>query len=928
MTGRRGVPTLRSALLSAVLGCGLALPVPLLAQTDGRIVGRVVDAEQGTGLPSAVVAVVGTKRSVVSGTDGRFVLVGVPAGTVSLTVNLLGYAGTTIDGIRVEPGATVERIIRLRSEAILLDAIEVTTSAERGSVRGALEEQRAATGVVSTLTAEQISRSPDGDAARAVQRMSGVTVRDGKYIVVRGLGERYTTASLNGARIPSPEPERKEVPLDLFPSALVQSVTTAKTFTPDMPGDFSGALVNIKTRDFPVGRQLRTSFSIGYTPGVTGALIPGAPTEGLEWLGFGGRARALPGRVARAGNFEPPPTQLEINRMTNAFRNAWSVRERRGAPNTSLGASWGGSSTIWGLRTGYLVSGTYSLAHEAHLDQRRAAAIATGDGGTAEVDRFDGVTGSTSVLWGGLLNLTIMRGASTRLALNSSYNRTADLEARREQGYSENLGGQRLHLDRLRYVTRSIFSNQLRGEHGGDGRHRVDWSLDASAVRRHEPDRSEIVYAAGADPITGELLTPAWFSLSNEGAVRTFADLRERSFGGAVNYRFSPGGPEGLEIRVGALARATTRETDNTAYSIAAMLDREARELPPEAIFDGRFATDTSSYFRITPLRAGGSYEADERLYAGYAMLQLPIGRRVRVVGGARVERSELVVYAEPTIGSAVRTAPRYTDPLPALALNITPAEAHTIRLSAARTLARPEYRELAGIQYREVIGGENVIGNPDLRRTLIDNYDARWEWYPRPGEVLSLALFVKEFHDPIERIYLATSGTRVVTYINADRARSYGVELDLRHGLGSLAERLAPFTLFANATLMRSEIVPGGSELSGVGDARAMVGQAPYVINAGISYDSEESGVSASLLYNVVARRIVSASEPPLPDIYEEPRHLLDLSLRFPLSASFSAKFDAKNLLDSPHRVTQGSVVREYHRTGPSFTVGGQWRP
>jgi outer membrane receptor protein involved in Fe transport len=863
----------------------------------------------------------------ITAADGRFILLGIPAGAVSLDVRLLGYAPTTISGIEIVAGETVERLVKLRTEAIALDALEVTATAERGSIRGALEQQRAASGIVSTLTAEQISGSPDGNAARALQRVSGVTVRDGKYIVVRGLGERYTTASLNGSRIPSPEPERKEVPLDIFPTALVQSVTTAKTFTPDLPGDFSGALVDIRTRDFPVRRQFVSSLSIGYTPGVTGSTLPGAPTEGLEWLGIGGGARELPRELARAGNFEPPPTQAEVNRMTTAFRNAWSVNERAGKPNTSLGLSWGGISNPLGLRTGYLVSGTYSLSQGANLEESRAAAITTPGGGTAEVDRFDGVTGRTSVAWGGLLNLTVFAGASTRLALHSNYNRTADLEARREHGSSENLGGQQLRLDRLRYVERSILSNQLQGEHTIAEHHRVDWSLDLSGVRRHEPDRSEILYASAVDPETGAQLAPTWFSLSNEGAVRTFADLREQSYAGALNYRLTPAGPEGLQVRVGAVVRNTARKTDNRAYSIAALLDRAGRELEPEEIFDGRFATEGDDHFRITPLRAGGSYDADEHLYAGYGMVELPLGNKVRLVGGARVERSEVLVDAEPTIGRPVRTEPSYTDILPSLGLNLTPAESQTIRLSVARTLARPEYRELAGIQYREVIGGENVIGNPELRRILVDNFDARWEWYPGPGEVLSAALFVKNFHDPIERIYLATSGTRVVTFINAHEARNYGVEFELRKGLGAIAEPLTPLTLHANATLMRSEIDPGGDDRSGAGGARAMVGQAPYVLNAGLSYDSESTGASLSLLYNLVGRRITSASEPPLPDIYEEPRNLLDLALRFPIAGAVSLKVDARNLLDAPHRITQGSVVREYHRTGPTFSLGVQWR-
>ena len=189
----------------------------------------------------------------------------------------------------------------------------------------ALNEQKNSVGVMNAVTAEQISRSPDGDAAAAVQRVSGVTVQDGKYVFVRGLGERYTTTSLNGVRIPSPEPERKVVPLDMFPSGLLQSITTSKTFTPDLPGDFSGAQVNIKTREFPANRQFVLSTSTGFNSLATTKSIPQAPSEGLEWLAFGSRDRRVPALVEAAGAFEPSPSQSQVNAIVGSFRNAWTA---------------------------------------------------------------------------------------------------------------------------------------------------------------------------------------------------------------------------------------------------------------------------------------------------------------------------------------------------------------------------------------------------------------------------------------------------------------------------------------------------------------------------------------------------------------------------------------------------------------------------
>jgi hypothetical protein len=260
-------------------------------------------------------------------------------------------------------------------------------------------------------------------------------VQDGRYVFVRGLGERYTTTSLNGARIPSPEPERKVVPLDLFPAGLLSSVTTAKTFTPDLPGDFSGAQVDLRTREFPARRQLTVSTSAGVNTRATGRDILRAPAERLDWLALGSRDRRLPAAVGSA-TFEPPPPQGAVNALVGSFRNVWSASAGTGLPNSSLGASLGGQDPLFGQRIGYLFSGTYSYGQEVQADQRRAYALAEAGGQVREIDRFEGSTGRTSVLVGGLVNLSTTVGAGSRFALNSSYSRSADSDGRVETGES------------------------------------------------------------------------------------------------------------------------------------------------------------------------------------------------------------------------------------------------------------------------------------------------------------------------------------------------------------------------------------------------------------------------------------------------------------------------------------------------------------
>lgn len=917
------------ATVIAVLLLGAGTTTSAYAQTtDGRILGRILDADTGQPLIGTLVAVPGSGIQTLSGADGRYILANVPAGATEVSTSLLGYTNRTMSGIEVGASATVTLDIELSPAALAMDAIVVSVAADRGTIGRALDRQREAVGVTSEVTAQQISRGPDGDAAAAIQRVSGVTVQDGKFVFVRGLGERYTTTTLNGSRIPSPEPERKMVPLDLFPSGLVQSITTAKTFTPNLFGDFSGAQVDIRTREYPTQRQVVYSYSLGVNPDVTGRSGMVAPSAGGEWFALSTDPRRLPNTLASRTSFDGL-RQADFNNIVRSFRNAWSVEERSVLPSSSMSVSVGGEDPILGRRFGYLASMTYSINEEAHHGEIRAVALPGADGATIEASRYEGSLGRTSVLWGGLLNLGTAFGDGNRISLNATYNRSADNDGRRERGVDENTGAD-LRIDQLQYVERSVASGQLQGEHQLAPRHFLDWSLSASTVRRQEPDRSEVVYLIEKNA-AGEEMPAAWALSGNEVAVRTFADLQEDAIEFKTDYRLSLGTVNRpFDLRIGGAIRNTERDADNRAWSVQSIgsnqltEDRSLREQAPEEIFGDAFTDPNDAVFSVVPIAQGGSYSAQDRLYAAYGMVEATPSERLQVVAGARIERSELDLQAMSTLRTEYSANPTYTDVLPSLSFKLQVGENHNLRLAASQTLARPEYREVAPVQYREVIGGENTRGNSELRRTLIQNVDFRWEYYPNPGEALSVALFAKRFQDPIERIYLATSGTAINTFVNAEGARNYGVELELRKRLGGLGAAFEPIELFANSTVMRSRITIGNEGLASTTNPnRPMLGQAPYVVNAGLTYTNDAGGVSGTILFNRMGKRLVAAAGAPLPDVYEMPKSTFDISLRFPLFGDFSGNLDFENLLDAEHRLQQGTVTREQYRSGRSISFG-----
>lgn len=907
-----------TALLSLVLS-----PISLAAQSAGQVVGRVLDASTGKGISGAVVEVVGSPTRVTSQVDGRFTLTGVPAGTVALRARMIGFTSKVVQGVPVTGGATAAVDITLSAETVRLEELTVTIEAERGSVSKALDEQRNAANIVNAITAEQIARSPDGDAGEAVKRVSGVTVQDGKYVFVRGLGERYTTTSLNGVRIPSPEQERKVVPLDLFPTGLLESISTSKTFTPDQPGDFSGASVNLKTREFPARRATTFSMSVGSNSAATGRGLALAPTVGPEWLGFGGSARQLPAIVADAGDFSgvTEPQQREI---IKSFRNAWTTNDRSGLPNGSLGLSVGGEDPVFGQRIGYIGSLTYSYTQEVRSDETKGLAQSGSTPGTATpYNTYNGSSAKGSVLWGGMLNLSTRIGTGTRIGFNNTYTRGGDNEASVLAGYNEEFG-QTFQFTRLLFVERSVRSSQIDGEHQLGNRSLVNWSVTSSGVTRNEPDRSDIGYIANIDA-NGAVTPEQWFGQARF-ATRSFGTLAESGwdFGGSYQYALSRSANTAV-LKLGGSYRTVSRDADTRAYDIInRSLSTAELSQSPEIIFNGTYADQGAMIARANAF--GGRYTADDRISAGFAMVETPVGSRVRVIAGARIEDWRLDVTTLTVQGEAIPATPHNTDILPSLAVNVALTANQNLRLSASQTLSRPEYRELSPVPYFEQVGLLTTFGNPELQRALIQNYDARWEWFPRSGETISVGLFAKQFDRPIEKIIVLQAGAPALSFVNAKGATNYGVELEVRKNLSALAEALTPITAFANGTLMRSRIEPGSTVLTNA--ERPMVGQSPYVVNAGLTYQSFSGRFSATVLYNGVGRRISEAGATGLPDTYEEARHVMDASIQTGLFQQLTLRVDGKNLLNSRYLWTQGGVTRQSYYTGRSVSVGLNWRP
>ncbi|MDX1492674.1 MAG: carboxypeptidase regulatory-like domain-containing protein, partial [Longimicrobiales bacterium] len=352
MLGRWGKLLMVAGALSSLS------PGAMVAQDGGRIVGRVLDQETGRPLSSVQVYLADGSQGALSSLDGRYVIRNVPAGVYDVTAQNIGYGTKTVTGVELTAGRTTELDITLASQAVELEEIVITSAAQRGSTTALLNERKRSTVVSDGIGSEQISRSPDGDAAAALKRVPGLSVVDGKYAYVRGLGERYSSTTLNGAPLASPEPDKKVIPLDVIPSGLLESIVTSKSYSPDQPGDYAGGLVQLETRDFPANRILNVSVSGGWNSVATRANGIGYAGGSLDILGFDDGTRGLPSAIPRhvpltRSNF----TDAQLEEMGEAFGSAWGPTERKIPFNGGLGISYGDDFDFGdNQRTGFIAS--------------------------------------------------------------------------------------------------------------------------------------------------------------------------------------------------------------------------------------------------------------------------------------------------------------------------------------------------------------------------------------------------------------------------------------------------------------------------------------------------------------------------------------------------------------------------------------------
>jgi outer membrane receptor protein involved in Fe transport len=808
--------------------------------------------------------------------------------------------------------ALVAAAVSLQDVAITeADVIRVTSEA------GLLATQKAAPAVTDGISAEAISRSPDSDAADAITRVTGVSVVDDKFVVVRGLAERYSNTQLNGVELASPEPLKKVVPLDIFPASLLESIITTKTATPDKPGDFAGGSVEIRTKEFPENRVLQFNLSQAYNSLSTFREFPFLTRSGAEFFGYDDGSRAMP--------VPPPPgseaTDTDIERFAESLRNVWTPPDGRALPNVGLGINLGDKLGDENP-VGYAISLSYSAKREFTPDRLyRFVSNIEGD-----ADRgFVGRESQSAIDWGGIFNISARRGINHKFGWKNIYTRNAEETFVQNRAFETYRGPEELRIYQARYVTRELAQTQLTGDHlvGRLFNSRVEWKLTYAVARRDEPDNRSATYVQNL--ATGEFSQATSFQ-----NFAWFRFLTDQVHTGTLDWSFpiSIRREADALLKFGGLHRIKDRRFDADLYAYSASSDPEFSDvlkLPPEHAF----APENVSGGPFSPIRfrrldaVALPYESDDDLTSAYAMVDAPVGDAVRVVTGARAERWMLHLYpgSREAAGGDVVERDQW-DVLPSANITYAVSDRTNIRLAAYRTVARPDPRELSEDFYVAVTGECGNQGNPGLRRTRILNADVRWEMYPGAGELFAISAFFKSFDEPIvEVVSLPQATTCLSKYFNALSARNVGGELEFRKDIGFLPLIPDGLGVQANLTVVRSRAeLPadlGGLELP-------LQGQSAYVANAGMLYTSAGGRFSLSVLGNAFGDRITRYGATlfgddgviPIPSVEEEGRITIDAKLQARVTPRISLSLAGRNLTNAPQTFFQKSAIGRV-RTG-----------
>lgn len=887
--------------------------LPIYSQKGG-VKGTISDSKTQELLIGANILIQGTDLGTSTDLDGSYLLANINPGDYNLVFSYTSYK-TQIVRISVIKDEVVELAIKLEEESIVLEGVTVTATRKSDSEVSMISSIKMSNLVVSGVSSQQISKSQDRDASEVVRRIPGVTIRDGRFVIVRGLIERYNSVWLNNAGTPSSEADVRAFSFDVIPSNAIDRILIFKTPAPELPADFAGAAIQIFTKSNADENGISFSYTTGYNNQATfNKNFENYSGSKTDWLGFDNGLRNLPANYPQdknamatlADNPNDASKQL-INTIGKSFNKNWTTFNNAPIPNQSLNFSYSKRFLIGKVSVGNLTSLNYNNSNTFFNASKFAY-----DGYDVKNEvpfyrhQFMDTRSTNNVRFGALMNWLFIFGKNQKIEfrniLNQSGEKYTNSRAGIDNGYSLSLLQKELF-----YQSRLTYSGQLSGTHNFDNDlTKFDWTVAYSIANRDQPDTRRITSSLSLD---AEKNQPYSYEFTRDPDPRLFGRLylenAENILTANLNLNKTIEGKGAFRPQIKAGLYAENKQRTFNARNIAFV--RSGTPAPDlftntiENIFNDSNINYQKGIRVAEKTAASDSYDAVNKLLAGYVAFNLPVQNKLNVYAGLRAEHNNQ------TLQIASSNEPVYknvkTDFFPSLNSTFNFNDKNLLRLAFGRSVNRPEFREIAPFVYYDFEQVANIYGNTSLKNAYVQNVDLRYEWYPSSGETVTFGGFYKQFSNTIEAQMRQYGSDISYEYVNTKSARSIGAELDVRKSLKSFEDNnsfsfLKDFVLVLNASIIGSQVsTDSPTERNSV---RVMQGQSPYIINTGIYYQNAKSGFNLSILYNRIGKRIVFIGDLENPHIWEMPRNSLDFTIIKQVGKYIQLKGGVRDILNN----------------------------
>jgi hypothetical protein len=869
-------------------------PVPAPKKDSGKITGKIIDEENGQPVVGATIRI--GNQGITTDENGAFI-VSLPKGKYEAEISSVGFGTKKVTDIIVKDDESFTLNIPLKREKGQLGTVTVSARRMKETTTNAaiVNEIRQADAVVNGISKEQISRSQDRDAAEVVRRIPGVSVIQNKFVVIRGMGQRYNTTMLNNAIAPSFEPDSRAFSFDIIPSGMIDRIMVYKTAVPELPGDFAGGVVKVYTTGTPIRNSFNINYSASYRPGSTFKDFYGQKDGKNAWLGYDDGTYKRPFNEYLPYN-APFEARMEVTRK---FNNNWKAENKgKALPDQRLSVDY---AHRYALSDKTKFSITAGLGYAATKQNQVQYRNPSGLGGSIRYTATDELY-NRDVRLSGLINLSLDMGTHHQISFKNLYTHLGSTRYMYRRGYlpydaMSEVGiptGDNLEQFVLTNDYRGIYAGQVNGSHElFTGHTKINWLAGLTNSNLYSPDERRRTHSANAGTVDWK----PWILYSSGGLGTEGRDQRVYMNGEEQVKTF------GLDV-------------------VQKIIINNFNPLVKAGFYweDKTKSVSYASYAHLDSALAGGGaagyniYEAYNILKAGYLAVEIPFLKKFKLYGGVRVEdnlqhlgtTSRDVVG--PNVGPILLNLKKVTL-LPSVNLSYNLTENTLLRAAYYKTLNRPEFREISAIWYYDMANNSYVHGNPNLLpQADIDNIDLRLEHYPMPGEMITFALFHKKIANPYELYgFSSTSG---VAYIwqNSEKASNYGAELDVMLGLGKyftgrswVSRQAQKLSLLFNGSYIYSRLELGDAQrFQQYVEHRPLMGQSPYLINAGLNYTDDSTGLKVNVSYNIVGKRIAIVGNQQLATVWELPRHSLDLTFSKLIGKTLELKGGIQNILNT----------------------------